>query len=74
MGGVAGQNDGTLDRCTYSGTMGDDADTDGLVSVGARSTGSTVAVWVSIDTNWVNPILMASNSPLRNFSHTMREI
>lgn len=42
LGGVAGQNDGTLDQCTYSGTMGDDADTDGLVSVGARSTGSTV--------------------------------
>lgn len=42
LGGVAGQNDGTLDQCTYSGTMGDDAGTDGLVSVGARSTGSTV--------------------------------
>lgn len=42
LGGVAGQNDGTLDRCTYSGTMGGDADTDGLVSAGARSTGSTV--------------------------------
>lgn len=42
LGGVAGQNDGTLERCTYSGTMGGDADTDGLVSVGARSTGSTV--------------------------------
>lgn len=42
LGGVAGQNDGTLDRCTYSGTMGGNADTDGLVSVGARNTGSTV--------------------------------
>ena len=42
LGGVAGQNDGTLDQCTYSGTMGGDAGTDGLVSVGARSTGSTV--------------------------------
>lgn len=42
LGGVAGQNDGTLDRCTYSGTMGGKADGDGLVSVGARSTGSTV--------------------------------
>lgn len=42
LGGVAGRNDGTLDQCTYSGTMGGDADTDGLVSVGARSTGSTV--------------------------------
>lgn len=42
LGGVAGQNDGTLDQCTYSGTMGDEANTNGLVSVGARSTGSTV--------------------------------
>ena len=42
LGGVAGQNDGTLDRCTYSGTMGGEADQDGLVSAGARSTGSTV--------------------------------
>ena len=42
LGGVAGQNDGTLKQCTYSGTMGDDAGADGLVSVGARSTGSTV--------------------------------
>ena len=42
LGGVAGRNDGTLDRCTYSGTMGGNADRDGLVSDGARSTGSTV--------------------------------
>ena len=42
LGGVAGQNDGTLDQCTYSGAMGGSADTDGLVSDGARSTGSTV--------------------------------
>lgn len=42
LGGVAGQNDGTLDQCTYSGTMGGNADQDGLVSAGARSTGSTV--------------------------------
>ena len=42
LGGVAGQNDGTLKQCTYSGTMGGNADTGGLVSVGARSTGSTV--------------------------------
>lgn len=42
LGGVAGRNDGTLEQCTYSGTMGGNADTDGLVSVGARSTGSTV--------------------------------
>lgn len=42
LGGVAGQNDGTLKQCTYSGTMGGEADQDGLVSAGARSTGSTV--------------------------------
>lgn len=42
LGGIAGQNDGTLDQCTYSGTMGGNAGADGLVSVGARSTGSTV--------------------------------
>lgn len=42
LGGVAGQNDGTLEQCTYSGTMGGEADRDGLVADGARSTGSTV--------------------------------
>lgn len=42
LGGVAGQNGGTLEQCTYSGTMGGNAGADGLVSVGARSTGSTV--------------------------------
>lgn len=42
LGGVAGRNDGTLEQCTYSGTMGGEAGADGLVSVGARSTGSTV--------------------------------
>lgn len=42
LGGVAGQNDGTLEQCTYSGTMSGNAGADGLVSVGARSTGSTV--------------------------------
>lgn len=42
LGGVAGRNDGTLEQCTYSGTMGGEADRDGLVSDGARSTGSTV--------------------------------
>lgn len=49
LGGVAGQNDGTLDQCTYSGTMGGNADTDGLVSVGARSTGSTVGGIVGLN-------------------------
>lgn len=42
LGGVAGKNDGTLEQCIYSGTMGGEAGEDGLVSVGARSTGSTV--------------------------------
>lgn len=42
LGGVAGRNDGTLEQCTYSGTMGGEAGEGGLVSVGARSTGSTV--------------------------------
>ena len=42
LGGVAGRNDGTLEQCTYSGTMGGNAGADGLVSAGARSTGSTV--------------------------------
>ena len=42
LGGVAGKNDGTLEQCTYSGTMGGEAGEDGLVSVGARNTGSTV--------------------------------
>lgn len=49
LGGVAGQNDGTLEQCTYSGTMGGNADTDGLVSVGARSTGSTVGGIVGLN-------------------------
>lgn len=49
LGGVAGRNDGTLDQCTYSGTMGDEANTNGLVSVGARSTGSTVGGIVGLN-------------------------
>lgn len=53
LGGVAGQNDGTLDRCTYSGTMGDDADADGLVSDGARSTGSTVGGIAGLNNNTI---------------------
>lgn len=53
LGGVAGQNDGTLDQCTYSGTIGDDADTDGLVSDGARSTGSTVGGIAGLNNNTI---------------------
>ena len=54
LGGVAGKNDGTLDQCTYSGTMGDNADTDGLVSVGARSTGSTVGGIAGLNNRKIN--------------------
>lgn len=53
LGGVAGQNDGTLDQCTYSGTMGGNADGDGLVSVGARSTGSTVGGIAGLNNNTI---------------------
>lgn len=53
LGGVAGQNDGTLKQCTYSGTMGGNADTDGLVSDGARSTGSTVGGIAGLNNNTI---------------------
>lgn len=53
LGGVAGRNDGTLKQCTYSGTMGGEADTDGLVSVGARSTGSTVGGIAGLNNNTI---------------------
>lgn len=53
LGGVAGRNDGTLKQCTYSGTMGDNADTDGLVSDGARSTGSTVGGIAGLNNNTI---------------------
>lgn len=54
LGGVAGRNDGTLKQCTYSGTMGGEADGDGLVSVGARSTGSTVGGIAGLNNNTIN--------------------
>lgn len=53
LGGVAGRNVGTLDQCTYSGTMGGNADTDGLVSAGARSTGSTVGGIAGLNNNTI---------------------
>ena len=53
LGGVAGQNDGTLEQCTYSGTMGGNADGDGLVSAGARSTGSTVGGIAGLNNNTI---------------------
>lgn len=53
LGGVAGRNDGTLKQCTYSGTMGGEAGTDGLVSDGARSTGSTVGGIAGLNNNTI---------------------
>lgn len=53
LGGVAGQNDGTLDQCTYSGTMGGNAGADGLVADGARSTGSTVGGIAGLNNNTI---------------------
>lgn len=53
LGGVAGQNDGTLEQCTYSGTMGGNAGADGLVSDGARSTGSTVGGIAGLNNNTI---------------------
>lgn len=54
LGGVAGQNNGTLDQCTYSGTMGGEAGEDGLVSDGARSTGSTVGGIAGLNNSKIN--------------------
>lgn len=54
LGGVAGKNDGTLKQCTYSGTMGGNAGADGLVSVGARSTGSTVGGIAGLNNSKIN--------------------
>lgn len=54
LGGVAGQNNGTLNQCTYSGTMGGNAGADGLVSVGARSTGSTVGGIAGLNNRKIN--------------------
>lgn len=42
LGGVAGQNDGTLDQCTYSGTMGGNVGNNGSINGGAASAGSTM--------------------------------
>lgn len=53
LGGVAGRNDGTLDQCTYSGTMGGNAGADGLVADGARSTGSTVGGIAGLNNNTI---------------------
>lgn len=65
LGGVAGQNDGTLDQCTYSGTMGGNADTDGLVSVGARSTSSTVGGIAGLN-NSKTPAVRSNTSNCRS--------
>ena len=42
LGGVAGQNDGTLFECAYSGTMGGNADGSGVITGGAVNVGATV--------------------------------
>lgn len=42
LGGVAGRNDGTLDQCTYSGTMGGNVGNNGSINDGAASAGSTM--------------------------------
>lgn len=41
MGGVAGQNDGTLSKCTYQGKLGGDAGWNGDITSGAANMGNT---------------------------------
>lgn len=51
LGGVAGQNDGTLDRCTYSGTMGGSVGNNGSINGGAASAGSTMGGIAGVNNN-----------------------
>lgn len=53
LGGVAGQNDGTLDQCTYSGTMGGDVGNNGSINGGAASAGSTMGGIAGINNNLI---------------------
>lgn len=53
LGGVAGQNDGTLDRCTYSGTMGGNVGNNGSINGGAASAGSTMGGIAGINNNLI---------------------
>ena len=53
LGGVAGQNDGTLDQCTYSGTMGGNVGNNGSINGGAASAGSTMGGISGINNNLI---------------------
>uniref|UniRef100_UPI0040292E32 beta strand repeat-containing protein n=1 Tax=Gemmiger formicilis TaxID=745368 RepID=UPI0040292E32 len=53
LGGVAGKNDGTLDQCTYSGTMGGDVGNNGSINGGAASAGSTMGGITGINNNLI---------------------
>lgn len=53
LGGVAGQNDGTLEQCTYSGTMGGNVGNNGSINGGAASAGSTMGGIAGINDNLI---------------------
>ena len=53
LGGVAGQNDGTLEQCTYSGTMGGNVGNSGSINGGAASAGSTIGGITGINNNLI---------------------
>lgn len=53
LGGVAGQNDGTLKQCTYSGTMGGNVGNNGSINGGAASAGSTMGGVAGINNNLI---------------------
>lgn len=53
LGGVAGRNDGTLDQCTYSGTMGGNIGNNGSINGGAASAGSTMGGIAGINNNLI---------------------
>lgn len=53
LGGVAGQNDGTLKQCTYSGTMGGNVGNNGSINGGAASAGSTMGGIAGINNNLI---------------------
>ena len=53
LGGVVGQNDGTLDQCTYSGTMGGNVGNNGSINGGAASAGSTMGGIAGINNNLI---------------------
>lgn len=53
LGGVAGRNDGTLDQCTYSGTMGGNVGNNGSINGGAASAGSTMGGIAGVNNNLI---------------------